>query len=215
MPKRRSPSMNLEIMEYLKFLHLHNLVNIIAIIDSIPIYYQTQMKRFSIKDLIEVVNHEKMRLQNLTYIARHAFNFSFPNFSYDFQTVRRGPYSLDLENELQNLINSAVFNNAVSSRKQFAKRYKISEYDKEYIIEMFKGEKNYRNFLELVENKDILSLKDISHTISFHNHYNNGSTSKMSKLYRKNDINKYKILHSSLTGLVSHKKDTNAYIKEL
>jgi hypothetical protein len=207
--------MNEEILEYLKFLHIHDLVNIIAIIESIPIYYQTQIKRFTVKDVIETVNHQKMRLQNLTYIARNAFNFSFPNFRYDFQTIRMGPYSLDLDNELQNLINSAVFNNAVSSKKQFAKRYKLSQYDKEYIIDMFKGEENYRNFLELVENKDLLYLKDIAHAISFHNHYSNGSTSKKSVLYKQNDINKYKILHISLSGLVAHKKDNNAYIKEL
>src|SRR5215211_3778068 len=189
MPKRRATSMNEEILEYLKFLHLHNLVNIIVIIESIPIYYQTQIKRFSLKDLIETVDHQKMRMQNLTYIAKNAFSFSFPNFSYNFQTVRLGPYSIDLDNELQNLINSTVFNNAVSSRKQFAKRYRISEYNKQYLIDMFKGEENYRNFLELVENKDLFFLKDISLAILFHNHYSNGSTSKKSKLYKQNDIN--------------------------
>src|SRR5215211_1676907 len=151
MPKRRATSMNEEILEYLKFLHLHNLVNIIVIIESIPIYYQTQIKRFSLKDLIETVDHQKMRMQNLT--------------------------------------NSTVFNNAVSSRKQFAKRYRISEYNKQYLIDMFKGEENYRNFLELVENKDLFFLKDISLAILFHNHYSNGSTSKKSKLYKQNDIN--------------------------
>ena len=215
MPKRRSPSMNEEILEYLKFLHIHNLVNIVIIIESIPIYYQTQIKRFSQKDLIESVNLQKMRLQNLTYIARNAFNFSFPNFKFDYQTIRIGPYSLDLDNELQHLINSEVFNNAVSSRKQFAKRYKIADYNKEYIIDMFKGEENYRSFLELVDGKDILDLRDISHAIFFHNHYTRNKTSKIGRLYTKNDINKYKILYSSLKSVVTWKKDNNAHIKEL
>ena len=207
--------MNEEILEYLKFLHLHNLVNIVVIIESIPIYYQTQIKRFAIKDIVECVNLEKMKLQNLTFIAKNAFNFCFPRFKFRFQTLRMGPYSLDIDNELQHLINSEVFNNAVSSRKQYAKRYKIQNYNKEYIIDMFKGEENYRNFLETVDGKDIFYLADISHAINFHNHYSNGSTSKMSKLYKQNDINKYKILHKSLVGLVTWKKDYNAYIKEL
>lgn len=207
--------MNEEILEYLKFLHIHNLVNIIIIIESIPIYYQTQIKRFSIRDLIESVNLQKMRLQNLTYIARHGYNFSFPHFKFDFQTIRIGPYSLDMDNELQHLINSDVFNNAVSSKKQYAKRYKIADYNKECIISMFKGEENYRRFLETVDGKDILDLRDISLAIFFHNHYTRNRTSKKCKLYAKNDINKHKLLYSSLKGVVTWKKDYNAHIKEL
>ena len=82
--------MNLELLEYLKFLHLHNLVDIISIIDSIPIYYQTQIKKYADPSIIENINHQKHRLQNLTYIAKHLYSFSFPNFVFDFQTWRVG-----------------------------------------------------------------------------------------------------------------------------
>ena len=216
MPKKRAPSMNLELMEYLKFLHIHSLVDIITIIESIPIYYQTQIRNTIKKtNHVEDVIHQKMRLQNLTYIAKHAFNFSFPRFKFDFQTFRMGPFSLDIENELQNLVNSEVFNNAVSSRKQYDKRYRIQSYNKDMIIDMFKGLKNYRSFLETVENRDIFCLRDIALSIFFHNHYTTNKTSKMYKFYTKNDINKYKILYQALKGVVSHKIDSNAYIKDL
>lgn len=221
MPKRRTPIMNLELLEYLKFLHIHNLVDIITIIESIPIYYQTQVRRIIIKNNIEnngnanIIN-QKMKLHNITYIARHGFNFSFPKFKFDFQTYRMGPFSLDIDNELQNLVNSEIFNNAVSSKKQYAKRYMINEYDKEAIISMFKGPENYRSFLETVENRDIYFLKDISYTLLFHNYYTNNSTSRMYRLYIKNDRNKYKLLKTSLKGLVSWKKyNMDTYIKEL
>ena len=157
-----------------------------------------------------------MRLQNLTYIAKHCFNLSFPNFQFEFQTVRMGPFSLDIENELQNLINSEVFNNAVSWKKQLAKRYKIADYDKEFVVSLFKGEDNYRDFLNVAENKDIFVLKDISLVVFFHNHIvYNGTSKRIKSYYTKNDRYKYKILYNYLDGLVSWKKDYNAYIKEL
>jgi hypothetical protein len=217
-PKKRVPSMNVEIMEYLKFLHLHNLVDIIAIIESIPIYYQTQIKKYgpSKTDIEQNTILQKMRLQNITYIASKCFHLSFPNFKFDFQTVRMGPFSLDIENELLNLINSEVFNNAVSSKKQLSKRYKIASYDKEFIIEMFKGEDNYRDFLSTVDNKDIFLLKDIALAILFHNHIMyNGTSTHVKSFYIKDDRYKYKILYHYLGGLVTWKKDYNAYIKEL
>lgn len=217
--------MNTEILEYLKFLHIHNLVDIIAIIESIPIYYQTQIKKFTLSPATvasEIAKKndviiQKMRLQNLTYIAANCFSFSFPNFKFDFQTFRMGPYSIDLENELQNLISSEVFNNAVSSKKQLlTRRYMIKDYNKDAIIDMFKGPDNYRNFLNTVDSKDIFLLQDISLALLFHNHIlQNGVAKKIKILYTKNDINKYKILYNFLRGAVSFKKDYNAYIKEL
>ena len=194
--------MNLELLEYLKFLHLHNLVDIISIIDSIPIYYQTQIKKYTNPKTIENINHQKMRLQNLTYIAKHLYCFSFPNFTFDFQTWRVGPYSLDLDNGLQNLIYSDVFNNAISSRKSFAKRYKITEYDKEFLINMFKDADNYRNFLSLVGDKDIYYLKDISLTIFFHNHCSHNNIAKKYKPYTKTQKGMSKLLRILLKDLI-------------
>lgn len=206
--------MNDELLEYLKFLHLHNLIDIVTIIDSIPIYYHTQIKESKPVDESNVI-HQKMRLQNLTYIAHNGFNLSFPSFKFQFQTVRLGPYSHDIENELQNLINSTIFNNAVSSPSKLSKRYIINSYDKSAIMNMFRGSENYHRFLNTVDNCDIFSLRDIAHTISFHNHFANGSTSRIARLYKENDIYKYKILHQSLTGIVTFKKDYNGYIKNL
>ena len=206
--------MNLELLEYLKFLHLHNLVDIIAIIDSIPIYYQTQIKKYTDPRTIENINHQKMRLQNLTYIAKHLYNFSFPNFVFDFQTWRVGPYSLDLDNGLQNLIYSDVFNNAISSRKTFAKRYKITDYDKEFIINMFKDADNYRNFLSLVDGKDIFHLKDISLVLYWHNHCNHNNIAKKYKPYTKTQKGINKLLQILLKDLISFKYN-NEYVEQL
>lgn len=210
--------MNVEILEYLKFLHLHNLVDIISIIESIPIYYQTQIKKYgsSNNNSRDNVVIQKMKLQNLTYIARHCFSLSFPNFNFEYQTIRMGLFSLDIENELQNLINSDVFNNAVSSKKQLAKRYKIADYDKQFIISLFKGEDNYREFLKTVDNMDIHTLKDISLAVFFHNQIMyNGTSKRLKRMYTKNDLNKYKILYSFLKNAVSYKKDYDGYIKNL
>ena len=203
--------MNLELLEYLKFLHLHNLVDIITIIDSIPIYYQTQIRKYADTSL-DNINHQKMRLQNLTYIAKHIYNFSFPNFVFDFQTWRVGPFSLDLENGLQNLIYSDVFNNAISSRKTFAKRYKINEYDKAYIISMFKDADNYLNFLSLVDGKDIFHLKDISLLIFFRHHCSHNNISRKYRVYTKTATGMNKLLRIVLRGL-THKD--NEYVEEL
>jgi hypothetical protein len=199
MPKKRLPSMNLELLEYIKFVHIHNLVDIIAIIDSIPIYYQTQVRKYSIPD-IDRVNLQKMKLQNLTYIAHNLFEFSFPNFIINFQTWRVGPYSLDLDNGIQNLIYSEIFNNAISSRKTFSKRYKLSDYDKEYLIEMFKGHDNYRNFLSLVDGRDIYFLKDISLLIYLQKYiYHCG--------VEASNIYSTKILKDAVKGMVSYNND--------
>lgn len=211
-PKKRIPSMNHELAEYLKFLHIHNLVDIISIIDSIPIYYQTQIKKYNHCNSLENVNREKMRLQNLTYIAKHLYNFSFPNFNFNFQTWRFGPFSMDIENEIQNLIYSDIFNNAISSKKTFAKRYKIDDYDKDYLISCFGDVNNYRNFLGLVSDKNIYFLKDICLVIELHNHYNNPD-SKIYRLYISSDINKYKILEDGLEGLIACRN--KEYVREL
>jgi len=213
MPKKRTPALNMELAEFLKFLHIHNLVDIISIIESIPIYYQTQIKKYNnIYSKIDNVNLQKMRLQNLAYIAKNLYNFSFPSFKFDFQTWRIGPFSLDIENELQNLIYSDIFNNAISSKKTFAKRYRITEYDKKYIIDCFGGsQNNYINFLNLVSDKNIYFLKDICLLIDFHNHHNN-PTSKIYRVYISSDINKQKILEDSLDGLTCRKKN---YIKKI
>lgn len=207
--------MDKEILEYLKFLHLHGLVDIITIIDSIPIYYQTQMKSFKPKNHHDLVFHQKMRLQALTFIAKQGFCFSFPTFRFDFQTYRVGPFSLDIENELLNLINSEIFNNAVSTRKDTSKRYPINAYNKEELIEMFKGESNYRTFLEISENKDLYTLRDIGLVIEFHNLYTNHGNVDTRKLYGKSDINKYKLLYSSLKDIVTFKINSHTYIKNL
>lgn len=212
MPKKRAPSMNLELLEYLKFLHLHNLVDIISIIDSIPIYYQTQIRKYAIND-IDNINHQKHRLQNLTYIAKHLYCFSFPNFVFDFQTWRVGPYSLDLDNGLQNLIYSDVFNNAISSRKTFAKRYKITDYDKVFLISMFKDADNYRNFLALVDGKDIFHLKDISLVLFWRNHCSRNNIAKKYKPYTKTEKGMNKLLRLLLRGLTRNKD--NEYVEEL
>ena len=206
--------MNLELLEYLKFLHLHNLVDIISIIDSIPIYYQTQIRKYAINDLDNIV-HQKMRLQNLTYIAKNLYNFSFPNFVFDFQTWRVGPYSLDLDNGLQNLIYSDVFNNAISSRKTLAKRYKITSYDKDFLISMFKDVDNYRNFLELVDGKDIYFLKDVSLVIFFHNHTIHNHIARKYRRYIKTEKGRNKLLQILLKGLISWKNNYNEYVEEL
>jgi hypothetical protein len=213
MPKTRAPSMNLELLEYLKFLHLHNLVDIISIIDSIPIYYQTQIRKYAIND-IENINHQKHRLQNLTYIAKHLYCFSFPNFVFDFQTWRVGPYSLDLDNGLQNLIYSDVFNNAISSRKTFAKRYKITDYDKQFMIQMFKDADNYRNFLALVDGKDIYYLKDISLVVYWNNHCSHNNIARKYKPYTKTRKGMNKLLRLLLKGLTRRNND-NEYVEEL
>lgn len=216
MPKKRLPSLNYELAEYLKFLHLHNLVDIISIIESIPIYYQTQIKKFNNHDFyfpMEKVNMEKNRLQNLTYIAQKLYDFELPNFRIDFQTVRFGPFSLDIENELQNLIYSDVFNNAISSKKTFYKRYKITEYDKDFIVICFSGLDNYRNFLNLVSDRDIFFLRDISLLTDFHNYYND-CNSRIYRFYIANDRNKYKILSNSLKDLTC-RKNKNQYILNL
>jgi hypothetical protein len=89
----------------------------------------------------------------------------------------------------------------------------IHSYDKQQIIDMFKGADNYRTFLEIVENKDIFSLRDISLALLFHNHI--FSDTKPANGKAKNDMYKHKVLYSSLKGVVSWKKDYNAYIKEL
>ena len=214
MPKKRAPSMNLELLEYLKFLHLHDLVDIISIIDSIPIFYQTQVRKYADND-IENIIHQKMRLQNLTYIAKHLYNFSFPNFVFDFQTWRVGPYSLDIDNGLQNLIYSDVFNNAISSRKTFAKRYKINEYDKTFIVSMFKDVDNYHNFLALVNGKDIYFLKDVSLVIFFHNHTSHNHIAKKYRRYIKTEKGRRKLLQILLRGLISWKNNYNEYVEEL
>ncbi len=203
--------MNLELLEYLKFLHLHNLVDIISIIDSIPIYYQTQIRKYAINDLENII-HQKMRLQNLTYIAKHLFNFSFPNFVFDFQTWRVGPYSLDLDNGLQNLIYSDVFNNAISSRKTFAKRYKINDYDKAFLIQMFKDADNYRNFLALVDGKDIFYLKDISLVLYFQRHCSRNNIARKYRAYTKTARGMNKLLRLLLRGLT---RTNNEYVEEL
>jgi len=206
--------MNLELLEYLKFLHLHDLVDIISIIDSIPIFYQTQVRKYADND-IENIIHQKMRLQNLTYIAKHLYNFSFPNFVFDFQTWRVGPYSLDIDNGLQNLIYSDVFNNAISSRKTFAKRYKINEYDKTFIVSMFKDVDNYHNFLALVNGKDIYFLKDVSLVIFFHNHTSHNHIAKKYRRYIKTEKGRRKLLQILLRGLISWKNNYNEYVEEL
>lgn len=213
MPKRKAPTMDVEFLEYLKFLHLHGLVDIITIIESVPIYYQTQVRRIIEKNNnYDSVVLEKLKLQNLTYIAKYGFDFGFTKFNFEFQTHRVGPYSLDIENELQNIVNSDVFNNAVSSARQFAKRYRIKSYDKEMIINMFKTPNNYRHFLEIAENKDVLHLADISHTLFFHNRI---QTSAKSKAGKNTNRYKNKKLAQVLKNVVSWKKDYNTYINNL
>ncbi len=211
--------MNEEVLEYLKFLHIHNLINVIKIIESIPIYYHTQIRRFITKELHDMesgVFIEKMRLQNLTFIAKYGHNFFFPNLNIEFQTFRVGHYSHDIENELQNLTNSNVFNNAISLRKTHeGKRYIINSYDKEWIVKMFRGADNYRNFLEIVTDKDLNTLHDISYVVSFHNRFANSNNAKIKSFYEENDQNKRQLLVPSLIGLVSWKKDYNTYINSL
>ena len=225
--------MNLELLEYVKFLHLHNLVDIISIIESIPIYYQTQIKKYGSSSIgsssdyaqkhdkeenIEYIKVQKLRLQNLTYIAQNIFNLKFPpDFKIEYQTWRMGPYSLDLENECNNLIYSDVFNNAISSKKTIAKRYNITDYDKKTIIRMFKHVNNYRRFLGLVNDKDIKYLKDISTITFFHNFYINNmyAPPHRHRYYVRSFANKYKLLRFSLLGIISNKKDLENYISEL
>jgi hypothetical protein len=220
MAKKRPPSMNIELLEYMKFLHLHNLVDIISIIESIPIYYQTQIKKYGGADFehhhkdFEYIKLQKLRLHNLTYIAQKLFKFHFPSFSIDYQTWRNGPYSLDLDNECNNLIYSDVFNNAISSKKTFGKRYNIIEYDKKYVVDLFNHNiNNYRKFLELVDGKDVKSLRDISFVAYFHGIYINGhAPPQLHRFYVRSFANKYKLLRYSLKGLVSNKKDYENYI---
>jgi hypothetical protein len=223
MAKKRPPSMNVELLEYMKFLHLHNLVDIISIIESIPIYYQTQIKKYGGGDVTasnkkdhEYIKLQKLRLQNLTFIAQKICKFNFPSFTINYQTWRIGPYSLDLENECNNLIYSDVFNNAISSKKTFTKRYNIIDYDKKYVVSMFKHLWYYRKFLGLVEGKDIQSLRDLAMVAYFHSIYSNGhAPPHMHRYYVRSFANKFKLLKYSLQGLVSNKKDYENYICEL
>lgn len=225
MAKKRPPSMNVELLEYMKFLHLHNLVDIISIIESIPIYYQTQIKKYGGLDSTslqrkdyEYIKLQKLRLQNLTFIAQKLFKFKFPSFNIEYQTWRLGPYSLDLDNECNNLIYSDVFNNAISSKKTYGKRYNIIDYDKKYVIDMFGSNvNNYRKFLNLVEGKDLAYLKDMAFVAYFHSYYANGHGAHPSKhrYYVRSFANKQKLLRYSLRELVSYKKDLESYIDEL
>jgi hypothetical protein len=221
MAKKRPPSMNIELLEYMKFLHLHNLVDIISIIESIPIFYQTQIKKYggnvtNHNNDFEYIKLQKLRLQNLTFIAQKICKFNFPSFCINYQTWRLGPYSLDLENECNNLIYSDVFNNAISSKKTFIKRYNIMDYDKKYIVKMFKHLFYYRKFLSLVEGKDVKTLRDIAMVAYFHSIYSNGhAPPQMHRYYVRSFANKHRLLKYSLRGLVSNKKEYEKYICEL
>ena len=129
----------------------------------------------------------------------------------------RFSYSLDLDNGLQNLIYSDVFNNAISSRKTFAKRYKINEYDKAFLISMFKDADNYRNFLALVDGKDIYYLKDISLVLFWSNHVGHNNIARKYKHYTKTPRGMSKLLQILLKGLISleNKHNNIEYVEGL
>lgn len=243
MAKKRPPSMDYELLEYIKFLHLHGLVDVIPIIESIPIFYQTQIKKFNINNVNDVesvnnnsneridngrfnitksdeyVSHQKYRLQNLTFIACKLLGFKFKDINMDFPTWRIGPFSPNLENECNNLIYSNIFNNAISSKKTFAKRYNIASYDKPLIITNFSNVERYRDFLSIVENKHLKQLSDLAIAIDFHLYFSNPMfNSKKHLFYKKSIENKVRLIRKSLRGLVSWHPDRiiyENYINEL
>lgn len=211
--------MNPELLEFLKFLHLHNLVDIIPIIESIPLYYETQIKKFKVDCDPDYVFLQQCKIQNYAYIAYNLFHFRFKNVNVDFCTWRIGPYSINLENETRNIIFSHIFNNAISSKKTIERRYDIKDYDKELIIELFDKHDNYRDFLFFVNNKNLNFLKDISTTLWYHNHHNNKENgSNLYDEYTSNYSNKVKILKKALKGVATWKygqKEYDEYITKL
>ena len=219
MAKKRPNSMNPELLEFLKFLHLHNLVDIIPIIESIPLYYETQIKKFKVDFDEDYVFLQQCKIQNYVYIAYNLFHFQFRDVNVDFCTWRIGPHSLNLENEIRNIIFSQIFNNAISSQKTIERRYDIKDYDKDLLIQLFDRVENYRSFLFFINNKPLNFLKDISTTLWYHNHHSNKeNNSNLHDEYSSSYSNKMKILRKALKGIATWKygqKEYDEYISKL